>query len=78
MQVRDKPVAHAHKEIVGKYPMLAFRESIPTFFASWNGPQLTCHKIDFKEPTKKDRRSHEEGTASQHRRGIAEGSPKKQ
>lgn len=29
-----------------------------------------------KEPTKKYRITHKEGTASQHRRGIAEGSPK--
>lgn len=26
-----------------------------------------------KEPTKKDRITHKEGTASQHRRGVAEG-----
>jgi len=29
-----------------------------------------------KEPTKKDRITHKEGSASQHRREIAEGSPK--
>lgn len=30
-----------------------------------------------KEATKKDRITHKEGTASQHRRKITEGSPKK-
>jgi len=34
--------------------------------------------VDFIEPTKKDRRTHKEEAASQHRREIAEGSPKKQ
>lgn len=34
--------------------------------------------VDFVEPTKKDRRRHKEEAASQHRREITEGLPKKQ